>query len=74
MKELMEKMQELVKGQDDLMRGQRKLEELEERLLKVRLAASRVDSLSRSGRYATGNSNGIGKLNLTIPRFRVDCE
>jgi len=34
-KELMEKMQELVKGQDDLMRGQRKLEELEERLLKV---------------------------------------
>jgi len=34
-KELMEKMQELIKGQDDLMRGQRKLEELEERLLKV---------------------------------------
>jgi len=34
-KELMEKMQELIKGQDDLMRGQRKLEELEDRLLKV---------------------------------------
>jgi hypothetical protein len=34
-KELMERMQELIKGQDDLMRGQRKLEELEERLLKV---------------------------------------
>mmetsp|Transcript_38784 Transcript_38784/g.53872 ORF Transcript_38784/g.53872 Transcript_38784/m.53872 type:complete len:1579 (-) Transcript_38784:245-4981(-) len=34
-KELMEKMQELIKGQDDLMRGQKKLEELEERLLKV---------------------------------------
>lgn len=39
-KELMEKMQELIKGQDDLMRGQRKLEELEDRLLKVRLGTA----------------------------------
>ena len=30
-----------------------------------------VDSLSRSGIDATRNSNGIGKLNFTIPRFHV---
>jgi len=34
-KELMEKMADLIKGQESLMTSQKKLEDLEERLLKV---------------------------------------